>query len=471
MQGNRIAEKIDTILFWALLGVLAWLPIPLGSNRGWSWSLMEMMILTLSVSWVIVHMLTRSPLPSVLRELRLPLVLLISWLLYHLIQIIPLPLSLLEILSPASIELRHYLLEERVPDSMTLSLDPGATLQDFLKATTYVLLFVLVLVLVNSRKRLRQLAMLLVYVGVIQAVFGLSNYFTEGQFGFFEPAARWGTATTGTYVNRNHFAGLLEMTIAIALGLILVKRQQEQFYPTFKSRLRAWMRFLLSNQSRLYLYALLMFAALILSTSRGGCGSLFIALFVGIVLFRWLGGIAASRARLGRLVGVLMLLSVAWFGFGNLSSKLVKHGLETDRILTYEATYSLIANYPLFGTGAGTFEWVFPLYKIPQLSNKIYDHVHNDFLELLADQGVFGFVLLGVSLLMIGLRIISGLKKRQDPLLRGILFGVICGLLSLLMHAATDFNLHIPANAAIFWCLLGMGVSSALIKRRGARCL
>ncbi|VAX10730.1 hypothetical protein MNBD_GAMMA26-2448 [hydrothermal vent metagenome] len=426
---------------------------------------MALLVFILAASWLINRLWARLPVPDVLIKLWMPLLLLLIWLLYSLVQIVPLPLVLLETLSLAAVELNRYLLGENLPATMSLSLDQGATWAFFLQAAAYLTLFCLVLVLANSRQRLRQLALLLVYLGTAEALFGLTNYFTNGQFGYFTPSANWDASVIGTYMNRNHFAGLMEMSIPMALGLILARRQQRRFYPTLKSRLRALSAFFLSRQSQLYLCVVIMLVALFFSASRGGNASLIISLFVGIALFRFTDRRIASRAKMSKVVFLMAILAVTWFGMGNLTLRLEKHGFESNRHLVREATYPLIADYPLFGTGAGTYEWVFPLYKTHDLGSFIYDHAHNDYLELLGNQGVVGFLLLAVPLLLLYQHIVRGLGRRRDPLLRGILFGAFCGTLSMFIHAAVDFNFQIPANAAIFWCLLGMGASASIVRR------
>lgn len=464
MLDNQVSNKCENVLFWMLLSIIAWLPIPLGSNRGWSWLLMALLIFIVAGGVIIMRLINQSLRISAIKNLKLAFSLLVAWLGYHLVQVISLPYAVLESIRPASIEMYHYLIGEDLSGTYTLSLDANQTLQAFLQNAAYITLFLLVILLTNNHQRLRQMAMLLVYVGVINAFFGLVNYLTNGYLGYFAPASPWKYAVTGTYVNRNHFAGLMEMCIPIALGFILALQTKEQYYPTFKARLRGYLSFFLSTQSLLYLYVLIMLAALILSTSRGGIASLFAALTVGVFLLKFLSRISVSHQRLGRVIVLFIILAVGWFGLGNLESKLETSGFESNRSQLRSASYSLIQDYPLLGTGAGTYEWIFPLYKTPDLGGVIYEHAHNDYLELLINHGVVGFFLLGAPLLLILGHILKALKNRRDLLLCSVLFGVICGIFSMLIHALVDFNFHIPANTAIFWCLLGMGVSCTIIR-------
>ena len=472
MQSNHVSSKSNAALFWVLLIVIAWLPIPLGSNRVWSWSLMELLVFAIAACLIAAHLIWQNQQLAILKKLKIPLGFLIAWLVFHWVQLIPIPIEILEVISPATVELHYYLYGENFADSsLRLSLDVGETLQATLKDIAYVTLFMLVVVLVNSRLRIHQMAMMLVYAGTANAFFGIINYFTQGRFGFFKPASWWEQAISGTYINPNHFAGLMELCLPIALGLIMAGHQQQRFYPNFKARLRGMLEFMLSRKVLLYLFAVIMFAGIFLSSSRGGIASLLTALVLGLVLFRFARPTNVPQMRIGMIIVPLVVLTVGWFGVGDFIAKLENAGLDSDRGLIREAIYPLIADYPLLGTGAGTFEQIFTLYKNNMLGLSVYDHSHNDYLELLSEQGIIGFLLMGLAILSAYWRIIKCLGLRRNAQLRGILFGVVVGTLSLLIHAWVDFNFQIPANAAIFWCLMGLGISCSLVKSKKARAI
>lgn len=472
MRSNHVPNKSNAALFWVLLIVIAWLPIPLGSNRVWSWSLMELFVFVIAACLIVEHLIWQNQRFSVLKKLKIQLGLLIAWLVFHWVQLIPMPIAILEAISPATVELHYYLYGESfASSSLHLSLGIGETLQAILKNSAYITLFILVVVLVNSRLRIQQMAMMLIYAGTANAFFGIINYFTQGQFGFFKPASWWGQAISGTYINPNHFAGLMELCLPMALGLIMAGHQRQRFYPNLKARLRGMLEFMLSREALLYLFAVIMLAGIFLSSSRGGIASLLTALVLGLVLFHFARPISVPQMRVGRVIVPLVILAVGWFGIGNFITKLENAGLDSDRGLIREATYPLIADYPLFGTGAGTYEQIFTLYKNSVLGLSVYDHSHNDYLELLSEQGITGFLLMGLAILFIYWRIIKCLGLRRNAQLRGILFGVVVGTLSLLIHAWIDFNFQIPANAAIFWCLMGLGISCSLMEGKKARAI
>jgi O-antigen ligase len=176
-----------------------------------------------------------------------------------------------------------------------------------------------------------------------------------------------------------------------------------------------------------------------------------------------------EESRVALKGGVVAVVGVAWLGAGGIVEKLETVGFANNRGDIREAIYAMVRDFWLTGSGAGTFQWVFPAYKTEALGGGYYEHAHNDFLELLAGQGVTGFVLAGGAICILLLRIVSGYLRRRDPLMRGALFFAICGATSLLAHGLVDFNLNIPANAALFFILLGVGLVAADLERGGGR--
>ena len=121
----------------------------------------------------------------------------------------------------------------------------------------------------------------------------------------------------------------------------------------------------------------------------------------------------------------------------------------------------MILDRPIFGSGAGTYRWTFPAYKDERFSIGYYEHAHNDYIELLTDQGAVGGGLALGAIASAYVTILAGLRSRHRPALRGALVGSTIGTLALMIHGLVDFNFQIPANAVYFFVLLGLGVASA----------
>jgi len=456
------------LLFWSLALLLAWLPVPLGSNRPWAWAILEVGSLLLLAGWLLAQALMPGPLGEAVKRAYLPLAWVAAWLVWPLLQIVPLPADVLSALSPAAFEAQRYALGEAAAPLLPLSLDPGRTQEVFFKGCAYASLFLLVLVLVDSKRRLQQLAWVLVLCALANALYGFADHFADGGLALFSALAGDTASVHGTYPNYSHFGGLLELSIPLTLGLTLRFRPLA-YAPTWKARLAMLAQWLLSGIGLVYLVALILLAGLVFSTSRGALLSFLASLFITTAVFATLRGRHTREVRFLRLALVLLAAALVWLGVGGLGKKLEQAGLETNRPQIYASSLSLISDFPIFGSGAGSFESVFPLYKDPALGQSTYDHAHNDYLETLADQGLVGLLLAAGFVVFAYRQLARGIRRRRDPLLRGILFGALGGTLSLLFHAMVDFNFQIPANAAWFMVLLAMGIAATVVPGGPAR--
>jgi len=448
-------------LFLALLVLLAWIPIPIGSNREWSVALFEVAALTIFGLWTLHYTVKPFSTPKAIKSIRFPLILLGIWVCFPLIQLIPIPNWIGQFLSVNVYALYSDIPGALPPDWFYLTLDRAATLSGMLRQSALVAVFFVVVSIVNTPQRLRALLVLLFLVGATEAFYGLMVYFGGDGAGLWSPGHDPGTVS-GTYVNQNHFAGLIEMTIPVGMGLLLTDPDPPETHRSRTATIRAITSVLLGKRGIVLFGLLIMFAALILSTSRGAVGSL-----AGAVAFAVL--VAATRKRANMkdlklaLTGlVLVLFAVLWLGTGQLTAKLESSGLASNRADLRELSYQIISDNPIFGTGIGTYRWVFPRYKDDRFGSGFYEHAHNDYLEILGEQGIMGFSLLAVAIGLIAVRIVQAYRQQHDPLLHGALFAVMVGCTSLLIHGLVDFNLQIPANAAYFFALLGIGVVAAV---------
>jgi O-antigen ligase len=119
-------------------------------------------------------------------------------------------------------------------------------------------------------------------------------------------------------------------------------------------------------------------------------------------------------------------------------------------------TLKLIADYPIVGTGGGSFHTAYPRYR-PGTIGAFYDHTHQDYLEILADTGVVGLGLLAMIVSLSFVAALTALRRRNDVLMRGMAFAAVMGITAILIHSTVDFNLQIPANAATFMVVLALG--------------
>ena len=154
------------------------------------------------------------------------------------------------------------------------------------------------------------------------------------------------------------------------------------------------------------------------------------------------------------LIAVDVLVVGTYFGMGRVVERIATTtAIAEDRSEVATWTANIWKDYPLFGSGLGSFPVVYPRYA-GQKSWWTYTHAHNDYLEFGAEVGAIGLSLLGLMVLMSFGAALRAQYLRRDPLMRGLSFASMMGILALMIHSAVDFSLQIPANALTFMLFL-----------------
>jgi O-antigen ligase len=462
---QTIKTSPDKPLFYAFCALLVWLPLPLGSNRPWAWSIMEIWTALLVIGWCWLYFRNKVVISDSCRAARFVLLVFSVWLIYIALQLIPLPAQVLTELSPLS--LAHWSLLGSDSIVARISVDPKITQVSLLLSISYFLIFFLTLVLVSNRQRLKTLAYTLVFSGLFQAVYGAVMTLSNWEYGFFIKKYDYIGVATGTFVNRNHLAGYLEMTLAIGIGLLIASLDTNSA-STLKKKALNFLRLLLSAKARLRLSLVMMVIALVLTHSRMGNTAFFTSLFITGAI-----GLAFSRHAtrsvvilLVSLVIIDMLIVGQWFGFEKVKQRLEQTSeISENRDEVYGYALVQWQDYRLTGSGLGSFYTVFPQYRGVDVHG-FNRETHNDYLQFATETGVIGLVLLASMTLISFFAAIIAHYRRHDPLLRGVSFASIMGILAILIHSAVDFNLQIPANAATFVVLMALAwISLCLAKR------
>jgi len=415
---------------------------------------MEVWAFTLMFLWSIAFMRNQVQTSEPCKKAAPVIGLFFIWLVWILLQIIPLPPVWVASLS--SVAFDHHSLVNST-DLMTLSLDPHATTAGWFKSLAYILIFILSLLLIHSRRRLRQLAYVVIYSGLFQAVYGSLMTLSGLGYGFFIQNPFALNVTTGTFINRNHLAGYLVMALSVGIGMMIASLDTESDY-TAKQRIRYYLKLILSPKLRLRLYLAIMVIALVLTHSRMGNTSFFASLMIA----GGLGLILSRHATRGTIVLLISLIAIdvfivgAWFGLEKVVERIEETTLVTetrDEVDIY--VYQQWKDYQWTGSGLGSFYSVFPRYRKEDVRG-YYDHTENDYLEFASETGVIGVALLGTVVAMSIYAALMAQYRRRDPLMRGISFAAIMSICAMLIHSTVDFNLQIPANAATFMLILSM---------------
>lgn len=453
------APVADRTLYFLFLVALVWAPLPFGSNHLWAWSLLEAWVLLTAAAWLVLFAADRVELTNAFRRAWPVLVLFAGVIALVHLQLIPLPPTILATLSPAAAEI--HVATQSAP---TITLDPAATRAAVLKTLTYGVLFAQTLLLVNSRARLRSLALVLVFCGVFQAAYGALMTLSGLEYGFFVVKEHGEGTVTGTFVNANHLAGYLEMCLGVGVGLMLADMSTRPA-ANFRESLRRVLAGLLGDQGRVRLLLVVMVIGIVLSKSRMGNVAFLSSLLVAGVLYAVLAK-RFSTATLVFFVSVVLvdiLIIGNYFGIDRVAQE-IQQGMQLDsavsgrdhRLVVAEDTLHIVGDFPLTGAGAGSFASIYPAYNGGDTGFQFWKHAHNDFLQFAAEFGLAGFAMLGGIVLLSVWMAISAQVRRRDQMMRGMACGILMAMVAILIHSAVDFNLQIPANAATFVVILAM---------------
>ena len=356
-------------------------------------------------------------------------------------QLIPLPAGVVRLLSPVRAEVHAALVKATGPAPATLTLVPGETFRWTLTVVGFILLFLLARELVwRWSARPWVVVAPLVAVGALEGALGLAQVYLGG--------AR---VATGTYVYKNHYAGLLELCFPFALmGAVALMRHRRRSHRTpAKPALAA---------CGLLALAAVMLAAIIHSLSRGGFSFVLASLFVMGAASLGSSGSWRGRAPLGAVAVLVVLAFIllptdALIGrFGQLAAEEIP---ADTRVEVWRETTRLIAAYPLFGCGLGGYKSGFERYQTVAPMYTV-DFAHNDYLQLLAEWGAIGFgVLIALAIWMFRNAVVAagypvGSRRRY--------LGIAClgALTAIALHSLVDFNLYLRANAAVLVWIAGI---------------
>ncbi len=281
-------------------------------------------------------------------------------------------------------------------------------------------------------------------------------------------------SVTGTYVNRNHFAGFLEMAFPLSLGYLLVKAR----YFAMEKGLSLRRRILWFGQESLqwtFLLALVpvfIGVGLIFSKSRSGIIVLAVtAVLAATAAASWRefsgengegrgsGGDSRRFGRMVRLVVMVVLAAAVWIGIGPVIRRFSEVDITAETRRTfYRNTIEMIGDFPWSGTGKGTYVNAYAMYE--KVDDRLrLSFAHNDYLEFASENGIIG----GGALVLAGIGLVIWLaamwRRRRSSFAKGIGLGAILGVTALLLHGFTDFNLQITANAVYFTTLAMLGVA------------
>lgn len=427
-----LVRTLENIAFYGLLAVIFLSAIPYGSVGPIARSLVIVSICVIAVIRIVHGALTRSNRISA-PTIFLPLA---GILLLAIVQMLPLT------------------------GQKPISRDPHETKIFIVTFAALVIAGEVLIYFTNSRRRLQTLILLVVITGVAGALFGIVRHvaLNDALAAYFP--ADW--QSFGFFVNRNHFALLMEMSLGLIAGLLL------------KGQAGQRLKFLGWFLAALFIYAI------IAANSRGGLVSLaaiaVFAMFVHIMTkqndaaarntahegkgVRTLASRTVAAAAAGCLIFVIFVFTVAFVGGDAAVTRIEKIPGEIQATATpglnrhsiWRSTVEMIKKDPIFGVGFGGYAVAFPAFDHSNGEGTI-EQAHNEYLEIVANGGIIAFVLFTAFAALVVRRARENFSV-SDPLVRSSCFGALIGMFGVLVHSVVDFGLHVFVNALIFVSLI-----------------
>jgi O-antigen ligase len=451
------ARLLESVIFYALLSLIALTAVPYGTVEEWWESAFQCAVLVLAALWLTEGILSRRWL-SRIHLLLIPPTLILALVCAQAVPFGRMKLCGVEVLR-------------------TLSADAYETRLVALRLLALLLVAAMLLRYTTEPRRLRALTYTVIFVGLVSALFGVIRQDLHfDRRGFVLPYLR-PQMGYGQFINNNHFALLMEMAFGLLLGLLA----------------GAGARHTQRRGRFLYLIAATpIWSALVLANSRGGVFAmmgqvLFFALLLGAArspgvqagregFCRPASGDLLKLRRLGLSVCMLLVVgvSIAWVGSDPLARRMENLQNEVEgaadrryprRVEMWRATWKMVKDHPVVGVGFGGY-WV--------AINRYYDasgvsvpqQAHNDYLETLASGGVIAGILV-ICFVVLLIRQARKCLRAREPFRRAACFGALVGLVGTALHGIVDFGLHVTVNSLVFISLIVLATAQSYLCRDG----
>ena len=444
-ENSGVLALLDRVIFYGLIVLIILTAIPYGTVAPWSRAIFECAVFFLTLLWIIQGFLAG------------------SWGVVNTRLIIPMAALVILAILQSFVWSQVDWAGSRV--GYSLSADPFESWIFVLRTAALILAAVLLIRFTSSRKRLGILVHAIIGVAIASALFGIARQAMQHTPGFFLPRLR-PSIGYAQFINKNHFSFLIEMAMGLVIGVAFMRGRRQERIPVYLAALLA------------------MWAALVLSVSRGGLMAMsaqvvFAALLflnsrrsrkaktpdAGPGRFAWTRSLPVKMVMAGALVAIVVA-GIAWLSGDQLAAGVESAAAEiagVDRTELHEgarrrdiwrASWLMFKAHPIAGAGLGGYWAEVPRYHeasgvtTPQ-------QAHNDYLELLASGGIVGaglFVWFAISLIKQARQNFRSSEGFQ----RAASLGAMVGLAGVGVHSIVDFGLHITINGLVFVALLAI---------------
>lgn len=418
-----LSAQLGSVLLYGTFGLLMFGPLAFGAVEPWSIFVVEAGAVLLSTLWLVKQLVARE-----INLLGNPLFV---------------PMAAFAGLIVLQIVLRR-------------SAYPHDSIGDGLLYCAYAMLCFLASQSFLRVSQAKKIAVILAVYGCLIAAFALLQGVSPNGKLYWVRQPRLGGWIYGPYVNHNHYAGLMELLVPIPLVISLSHLAHE------KTRIACGIA------------AAVMVGTIFLSGSRGGMLAIFVELAVlGMVLSRQKKSMRIAIAA-GAFAVVLVSLLI-WLGGRELKTRVASISTEARgeisggmRLSIDRDTLQMFRQRPVLGWGLGTFPVVYPQFR-SFYTNFFVNEAHNDYLQLLSEMGLLGFGTMIWFFVVLFRRIPHKIQQWPSNVSGAVTLACTLGVSGILVHSLIDFNLQIPANAALFYVFCTIAAAPPLLQRSRTR--
>ena len=454
-------NKFDRVIEWLLISLLAFMPLAFGAVEAWSEEIVVALAAAITVCFLL-KLIFEEHTRLVWSWAYVPIALFI---IVAVFQIIPLSAGLVSAISQNTAATKKELLGD-LPNSeallkyMTLSFYPNATKHNLRLVFSVAAVF---FVVVNVYRRPVQIKRLLAAIAIIGGSIALlalaQDLLGNGRIYWKIPTGS-DPAFSGTFVNHSHYGQFMNLSIGAALGLIFVRIHET--FTRKKVTTAVVFEYLGSPEAKpmwlLFAMIILGAATIFVSLTRGGMVSMLVAAgFVTLVL-------SSRQSMKGRgwimaVVALGAFICVLYVGFDAVYDRLASlrdlRQAQSGRWQILKDISLAWTKFPVFGTGLGTHEVVYPMFDRSTKAT-LAAYAENEYAQAAEETGLMGLASLVFFGIFVCIYYIRNIRSSSIPI-RSAAYGLGFGLLAILIHSLSDFGQHLPANAflsAIFCALL-----------------
>lgn len=330
-----------------------------------------------------------------------------------------------------------------------LATDKSAALEHFLLGAGMVFLAGVWLKAMDHAKSFEYFFIAIVSFAAIQSIYGVWIYLSGSNQLLWMPKLFYLDRPTGFFVNANHFAAYLVLSVILLVSNILCSKPERQ-----KS---VSIRVLNHIYSPRNLVLCLLVITLLMSKSIGAMVALLVTITLMLLVKLW-----SSSGRKVFIITVLVVFVMLFFLVLSMDYALIEKEITQlshtfrRRLELSSAAFDMLKDHWLWGVGGGSFYSQFSPYRTLEIGNSYYNFAHNDFLQFWIEYGLIGVVLLNTFLFLILRDNFYVLKRTQSVIRATFAHASIYTTMAVGIHSMVDFPLHIPGFSVCFLVLISI---------------